>query len=256
MIKLFPTLCAIGFILCLLSIGYYGEEQFFGRRGRRCPRLATPMANFSLSQFEGEWFEIARLPNRFERGICQSVSFSQIQQENSTKVKVAIVAKEYRNGELVSSNSTAKVKSSNNAKWVVKTKVTRRFFHRHITYTIKTPISILDTDYSNYAVLWSCKNRRRRRRGCHGRRRKRRHCRRRRRYRDDDDDDNQSRKRRRRRHRWFSKRRYAWILGRQKTLSDQSLTEILNKLKAMGIKTRRFKFATQEYCTVRPSDND
>nr|CAG4710477.1 unnamed protein product [Naegleria fowleri] len=197
------------------------------------------MTNFSLSQFEGDWYEIARLPNRFERGICQSVSFSQIQKENSTKIKVAIVAKEYRNGELVSRNVTAKVKSSNNAKWIVKIKVKRRFFHRLVKYTIKAPLKILDTDYSNYAVLLSCKGRKRRHGGCY----RRRHRRHRRRY-------GGSSNRRKRRHHWFFKRKYAWILAREKTISDDQLKNILDKLEAKGIKTRKFKFATQQYCTV------
>ncbi|EFC49998.1 predicted protein [Naegleria gruberi] len=176
----------------------------------KCKDTIKAMENFQLAQFTGNWLEIAKYRNYYERGVCQKIDFT-INPNNTTQILVN--ASEYRKGSSRSMNATASAISSDTpAQWILSVNVTRKCKKKLIHYTIETPLMVLDTDYSNYAILYSCKNTK---------------------------------------FELFHKE-YLWILGRRiDSISETMMNDLFNKLKDLEISRKYIMFSRQNYCSVR-----
>ncbi len=76
--KLYPIsyqLCALGLVVflhgCSLSV----------------PAGVKPVAGFDINQYLGRWYEIARLDNRFQRGLEQVTATYSLQEDGSVRVE-------------------------------------------------------------------------------------------------------------------------------------------------------------------------
>ncbi|KAM8728907.1 apolipoprotein Da, duplicate 1 [Acanthopagrus latus] len=106
-----------------------------------CPEPAVQPA-FTLKQFMGRWFEIAKLPAQFEKGRCIETNFS-LTTENSIRV----VSSEILKGDLRKIEGTGVIEDLKNpAKLGIS-----------YSYVLPyTPYWILSTDYVNSALVYSC----------------------------------------------------------------------------------------------------
>ncbi|XP_056149568.1 apolipoprotein Da, duplicate 1 [Lampris incognitus] len=106
-----------------------------------CPEPSVQPA-FSLKQFVGRWFEIAKLPAQFEKGRCIETNFT-LKTDNSFRV----VSSEIEKGELRKIEGIGVTVDPKNPGKL------------GITYSYVLPYSpywILSTDYVNTAVVYSC----------------------------------------------------------------------------------------------------
>lgn len=106
-----------------------------------CPEPSVQAA-FSLKQFMGRWFEIAKLPAQFEKGRCIETNFT-LTTENSIRV----VSSEILKGEVRKIVGTGVTEDLKNPAKL------------GISYSYVLPYSpywILATDYVNSALVYSC----------------------------------------------------------------------------------------------------
>ncbi|XP_035527073.1 apolipoprotein Da, duplicate 1 [Morone saxatilis] len=106
-----------------------------------CPEPAVQPA-FTLKQFMGRWFEIAKLPAQFEKGRCIETNFT-LKTDNSIRV----VSSEILKGELRKIEGTGVIEDLKNPAKL------------GISYSYVLPYSpywILSTDYVNTALVYSC----------------------------------------------------------------------------------------------------
>ncbi|XP_070700869.1 apolipoprotein Da, duplicate 1 [Pempheris klunzingeri] len=105
-----------------------------------CPEPAVQPA-FTLKQFMGRWFEIAKLPAQFEKGRCIETNFT------LTGNSIRVVSSEILKGELRKIEGTGVIEDPKNPAKL------------GITYSYVLPYSpywILSTDYVNSALVYSC----------------------------------------------------------------------------------------------------
>ncbi|XP_036072384.1 apolipoprotein Da, duplicate 1 isoform X3 [Oryzias melastigma] len=106
-----------------------------------CPEPEVQQA-FSLKQFMGRWFEIAKLPAQFEKGRCIETNFTL-----RTDSSIRVVSSEILKGELKKIEGTGIIEDPKNPAKL------------GITYSYVLPYSpywILSTDYVNQALVYSC----------------------------------------------------------------------------------------------------
>ncbi|XP_061587177.1 apolipoprotein Da, duplicate 1 [Cololabis saira] len=106
-----------------------------------CPEPGVQPA-FSLKQFMGRWFEIAKLPAQFEKGRCIETNFT-LRTDNSIRVASSEILK----GEVRKIEGTGVIEDMKNPAKL------------GITYSYVLPYSpywIVSTDYVNFALVYSC----------------------------------------------------------------------------------------------------
>ncbi|TMS10030.1 apolipoprotein Da, duplicate 1 [Larimichthys crocea] len=106
-----------------------------------CPEPSVQAA-FTLKQFMGRWYEIAKLPAQFEKGRCIETNFT-LKADNSIRV----VSSEILKGELRRIEGIGVVEDAKNPAKL------------GISYSYVLPYSpywILSTDYVNTALVYSC----------------------------------------------------------------------------------------------------
>ncbi|KAL2085260.1 hypothetical protein ACEWY4_018580 [Coilia grayii] len=106
-----------------------------------CP---TPMVqpNFDLNQYLGKWYEIEKLPARFERGTCIEANYA-IRPDHSIQVRNCQTYK----GKVRTAEGTAVIQDIREP---AKLGVSFSYF------TPYSPYWILSTDYTSMAVVYSC----------------------------------------------------------------------------------------------------
>lgn len=106
-----------------------------------CPE-PTVQSGFTLRQFMGRWFEIARLPAQFEKGRCIETNFTL-----KTESSIRVVSSEILKGELKKIEGIGLTEDMKNpAKLGIS-----------YSYVLPyTPYWILATDYVNSALVYSC----------------------------------------------------------------------------------------------------
>ncbi len=50
------------------------------------PRGVTPVTHFDIERYQGQWFEVARLENRFEKGLTDVTATYRLKEDNSVEV--------------------------------------------------------------------------------------------------------------------------------------------------------------------------
>uniref|UniRef100_H3CJ67 Apolipoprotein D n=1 Tax=Tetraodon nigroviridis TaxID=99883 RepID=H3CJ67_TETNG len=108
----------------------------------RCPRPAVQQ-EFDAARYLGTWYEIQRLPHRFQTGQCSTASYSL-----KSPGVVGVLNRELRaDGTVYSISGTAVAEDpSEPAKLAVS-------FYEILPYS---PYWILSTDYVNTALVYSC----------------------------------------------------------------------------------------------------
>ncbi|TNM98417.1 hypothetical protein fugu_014663 [Takifugu bimaculatus] len=97
---------------------------------------------FSLKQFMGRWFEVARLPAQFEKGRCMETNFTL-----TTGSTIRVVSSEVFKGQTRKIEGTGVIEDMKNPAKL------------GISYSYVLPYSpywILATDYTNTALVYSC----------------------------------------------------------------------------------------------------
>ncbi|CAG5005068.1 unnamed protein product [Parnassius apollo] len=128
------------FFMVAFFVGASAEVLYDGP----CPEV-RPMENFSFKTYQGLWYEIARFPNVGEegaRGKCTTASYTVDGDKGKVRnTQVIDGVKSYIDGDL-SLVEPGKLM---------------------LTYTFggkskNSYLIVLDTDYKNYAIAYSCKN--------------------------------------------------------------------------------------------------
>ncbi|TWW73654.1 apolipoprotein D-like [Takifugu flavidus] len=127
--------------LALLSV-LAAEAQVI--KPGRCPRPAVQQ-KFDAARYLGTWYEIQRLPHRFQMGQCSTANYSL-----KSPGVVGVLNRELRaDGTVDAISGTAVAKDpSEPAKLAVS-------FYEN---SPPAPYWVLATDYENYALVYSCTN--------------------------------------------------------------------------------------------------
>ncbi|KAL9655030.1 hypothetical protein ABK040_008813 [Willaertia magna] len=187
----------------LLINSYFIESRF---AWGPCPEV-KPTSNFTLSDYTGEWYEIARFRSLFN-AVCVTANYTQGSSNDTLNVVNSFYKRKRQRsfkGYLTTpdKNEPGKLEFHFNC-----TRKREEDDGKKRKKDIKVDYWIIDTDYDNYSVVWSCKN------GLFK----------------------------------LYHYEYAWILGREKVLQDVYLNTALDKLRKQKINTKRFKFTRQDYC--------
>ncbi|XP_047994052.1 uncharacterized protein LOC125232437 [Leguminivora glycinivorella] len=106
----------------------------------------TPVASFQPSQFENTWYEIARYASARQTGNCAAQQFTYTAQNTFTVTQTIVY-----NERLTTVSGTATLATDGSG-----TLTATLSDGAGLTYT--TTIYILDTDYNEFALLYSCEN--------------------------------------------------------------------------------------------------
>ncbi|KAM7344100.1 apolipoprotein D-like [Cochliomyia hominivorax] len=136
--KIFVSLTILSTLLVL------GSAQVFSEGA--CPSNLKIVEDFSVDKYLGKWFEYAKYPVYFEsNGKCINAQYSLSDKANVVNVKNSLV---YENNNMYSDIlGTASVVA--NGKLLVKFTVSP-------VISVSSNYWILDTDYENYSVVYSC----------------------------------------------------------------------------------------------------
>ncbi|OWR44741.1 chlorophyllide A binding protein precursor, partial [Danaus plexippus plexippus] len=132
------------------SCFYYPEPQegvpvvFPGR----CDDNINVVQNFNLTEFAGTWYEIQSYPTNEKRSQCVNHVLTQVSNTAFSAVSSSVID-QFKNV----FNSTISVASGNNTAKMIMT------IRSENNEASEIPFWILDTDYSNYALAYGCKNR-------------------------------------------------------------------------------------------------
>ncbi|KAL9658641.1 hypothetical protein ABK040_006177 [Willaertia magna] len=161
----------------------------------KCQKVSTKQ-EFNLAKYMGRWYEIARFDNVMERdGVCTQANYT-INPKEPTQVLVT-------NSELLNGNLTIVT----GVGYCPDDKEPAKLLVSVGGNPFYAPYWIIDTDYNNYAMVFSC----------------------------------------------FSvlgvyHYEIAWILGRQRQLSQQTLSDIMVAFKKQGIDSSKFILTKQVGC--------
>jgi len=181
----------VSFFVAFAAIAY--AEEVPGK----CPEF-TPLQTFDLSSYLGRWYEIMKLPATFEvEQKCIRADYTAIQ-NSSTTVSVLNSAQWIFDNQPVGILGTATV-----------TDVPGRILVNFpVPVNNTAAYNILDTDYKNYAAVFSC-----------------------------EEMSNST-------HTISSQ--YGWVLARESTLTDEFVLKAWNAFSNIGVKTFSFKKTIQD----------
>lgn len=60
--------------LLLAALGLFAGYKLYKAGNPQIPDNVTPVTNFELSRYLGKWFEVARVENRFEKGLIKTTA--------------------------------------------------------------------------------------------------------------------------------------------------------------------------------------
>lgn len=161
----------------------------------KCPEL-KPVENFNLTAFQGTWYEVSKYPYDAEKkGKCATAEYKL--EDKVLKVKNTHVV------DSVQTYIEGTVKLADDANNAAKLVVTLKYGE----VTKDSPLMILATDYSNYAIAYNCKN-------------------------DDKNKNHQA---------------FAWIMTRNKKLEGDAKTAVDNFLKANSKELDATKFLETDF---------
>ena len=105
----------------------------------------TLQQNFDITQYVGNWYEFARVPNSFEDGICDTATYT-LQADGT----VQVLNQEYLPDvpEVASALGVARCSSTVSGQCQV----------RFSSYSPWGPYDVVSTDYVNYSIVYSCTN--------------------------------------------------------------------------------------------------
>ncbi|KAL3286332.1 hypothetical protein HHI36_000840 [Cryptolaemus montrouzieri] len=129
------------FLFCVYGI--YGQVPVVGK----CPTISSVQQNFDLNRYLGKWYEAEKYFMIFEAGgKCNSANYS-LNENGTVKVlneEIDILGKQ---SSIVGVARPAG--AADEAKFLVS-------FPSYPVQTGEAPYWVLETDYDNYAVVWSC----------------------------------------------------------------------------------------------------
>ncbi|XP_019616062.1 PREDICTED: cell wall protein DAN4-like [Branchiostoma belcheri] len=188
-------------LLALSAVVVVVDGQRFGKFSEgKCPDLPVK-ANFSLESYMGRWYEIARFPVAFERSLKCSEAWYYLHRHGGIKVFTKGI------------DSHGRVSKAVYRAHVPDPEVPAKLSVGFSRFWPKGPYWVLDTDYSGYAVVWSCIN-----------------------------------------IVWgLFKVEMAWILGRERTLDEDVMKDIVYEVTEMGIDAALFRMTDQTDCPGPPT---
>ncbi|XP_020778456.2 apolipoprotein Db [Boleophthalmus pectinirostris] len=132
------ALLKVVFLFLVAAETIYGQSFRFST----CPKI-KPQENFNVTQYLGTWYEIKKLPAMFERGKCVQAKYSLLQ-DGAVRVHNSELLKD---GKINSIEGTAKVEDH------AKPAILSVSFFKVVP---DSPYIVLNTDYSSYALVYSC----------------------------------------------------------------------------------------------------
>ncbi len=60
--------------MLLAALGLFAGYKLYKAGNPQIPDIVTPVTNFELSRYLGKWFEVARVENRFEKGLIKTTA--------------------------------------------------------------------------------------------------------------------------------------------------------------------------------------
>ncbi|XP_066267199.1 salivary glue protein Sgs-3-like [Branchiostoma lanceolatum] len=188
-------------LLALSAVVFVVDGQRFGEVSEgKCPDLPVK-ANFSVKSYMGRWYEIARFPVAFERSLKCAEAHYYLHRHGGIKVFTKGI------------DSYGHVARAVGRAYVPDPRVPSKLSIGFSRFLPKGPYWVLDTDYSSYAVVWSCVS-----------------------------------------FVWgLFKVEMAWILGRERTLDEDIMKDIVYEVTEMGIDAALFRMTDQTDCPGIPT---
>ncbi|CAH2044979.1 unnamed protein product, partial [Iphiclides podalirius] len=113
----------------------------------QCDESIPVVPNFNLAQYMGVWYDIEGYPQEFQNGTCATATYT------LTDAGVAVVNTQVLNQQLDVITATALPASDDGS-----AKFTVTFPIAGTNATISMPYWVLATDYTSYALVYSCSN--------------------------------------------------------------------------------------------------
>ncbi|XP_078581230.1 apolipoprotein D-like [Branchiostoma floridae x Branchiostoma japonicum] len=130
-------------ILALLALTAVADAQFITWFGDSCPRVPTK-ENFDIVPYMGRWYELSKYPNSFQNGECGTAIY-RLEADNTVTVN---------NTQIKDDGSSDTVIGQ--ARDDPDSDIPGRLQVRFSSFQPWGSYWVVDTDYDNYSIVYSC----------------------------------------------------------------------------------------------------
>ncbi|XP_066295456.1 apolipoprotein D-like [Branchiostoma lanceolatum] len=131
------------FIAAILAFTAIADAQFITWFGDSCPRVPTK-ANFDIRPYMGRWYELSKYPNSFQSGECGTAIYS-LEEDNTVTVNNTQIKDDGRSDTVIGQ-----------ARDDPDSDIPGRLQVRFSSFQPWGSYWVVDTDYDNYSLVYSC----------------------------------------------------------------------------------------------------
>lgn len=134
---------SLSILLCVVLITISSAKKF----PKSCPTTFQTVSDFKLEDYLGKWYEIEKYPNAFQSN-ASSCCYATYDMKSNGDVRV--INTSIKSGKRTKIEGAARLSFPDEVP--IQGKISVSFFNKPFTPNY----FILETDYTNYVIVWNC----------------------------------------------------------------------------------------------------